>query len=131
MAKIFSYAEGENYKVEIKSTSGNVVISDEPEHLGGKDLGFSPDELLAASLGACSTITVKMYAERKNWDVRDIQVQVDLEFLPSENKTVIRRTLTWAGSLDETQIKRLLAVANACPIHKILSNPIEIHTKTV
>lgn len=68
MAKITSSIKQELYKVEIKSPTGNVVIADEPVDKGGKDLGFSPKELLASALATCTSATVKMYADRKEWD---------------------------------------------------------------
>ncbi len=57
----------EPYKIEIKSSTGNVLIADEPVENGGKDKGFSPKELLASALAACTCATLRMYAGRKNW----------------------------------------------------------------
>jgi len=129
MVKITSRIKKENYKTEIHSVSGNVVIADEPIEMGGKNLGFSPKELLAAALAACTSATVKMYADRKAWDLQEVNVNIELEYLKEENKTIINRTLEFIGNLDEAQKSRLLAVANACPVHKILSNPIEIRSE--
>lgn len=129
MTKVTSNIKSENYKVEIKSPSGNVVIADEPTEVGGKNLGFSPKELLASALAACTSATVKMYANRKEWDLQEIKINIELEYIASENKTVIDRKLEFIGNLDEIQKERLLAIANACPVHKILSNPIEINTQ--
>lgn len=128
MAKISSNIKKENYKIEIHSPSGNVVIADEPAELGGKDLGFSPNELLAAALAACTSATVRMYADRKEWDLQEVKIDIELEFIKEENKTVINRKIEFIGNLDNTQKSRLLTIANACPVHKILSNPIEINT---
>jgi len=126
MAEVTSSIKKENYKIEIKSPSGNTVIADEPENMGGKDLGFSPKELLASALAACTSATVKMYADRKEWDLHEVKINIELDFRASENKTVISRKIGFVGNLDATQKSRLLAIANACPVHKILSNPIEI-----
>lgn len=128
MAKISSSIKKELYKVEIKSPSGNILIADEPVDKGGKDLGFSPKELLASALAACTSATVKMYANRKGWDLEEVKLEIELERDENENNTVINRKLILLGNLDETQRSRLLAVANSCPVHKILSNPIEINT---
>jgi putative redox protein len=128
MASISSSIKTEPYKIEIKSPSGNIVIADEPVEKGGKDSGFSPKELLAAALAACTSATVRMYADRKEWPLHEVKIDVDLERDESANKTVINRRIQFVGSLDDEQRKRLLAVANACPVHKILSNPIEINT---
>jgi putative redox protein len=129
MAKISSIIKRENYKIEIKTPSGNLVVADEPIEMGGKDLGFSPKELLASALAACTSATVKMYADRKGWDLQEVRIDVELEYIKAEIKTVINRKLEFIGNLDETQTSRLLAVANACPIHSILSNPIEINSQ--
>ena len=130
MAKITSSIKKEKYKIEITSPTGNLVISDEPIDKGGKDLGFSPKELLASALAACSSATVKMYADRKEWDLQEVKINIELEFIANEDKTVINRKIEFIGNLDDKQKSRLLSVANACPVHKILSNPIEINTNT-
>ncbi|HEX5171937.1 MAG TPA: OsmC family protein [Cyclobacteriaceae bacterium] len=95
---------------------------------GGKDTGFSPKELLASALAACTSATVRMYADRKQWPLNEVKIDIDLERDEVANKTVINRKVRFIGNLDVEQHKRLLAVANACPIHKILTNPIEINT---
>ncbi len=129
MTKINSSIRKENYKVEITSPSGNILIADEPIAKGGKDLGFSPKELLASALAACTSATVRMYAEKKDWNLEEVKVEIELANDEKENKTTINRKLRFIGHLDESQKERLLRVANACPIHKILTNPIEINTE--
>lgn len=89
MAKITSSIKSEHYKIEIKSPSGNTIIADEPVEIGGKDLGFSPKELLASSLAACTSATVRMYADRKEWDLQEVKIDMELDFVKEENKTVI------------------------------------------
>lgn len=128
MAKISSSITKELYKVEIKSPTGNVVIADEPLEMGGKDLGFSPKELLISALAACTSATVRMYADRKEWNLLEVKTEIELERDEVANKTIINRKIEFIGTLSEDQKSRLLAVANKCPIHKILSNPIEINT---
>lgn len=129
MVQIASSIKKENYKIVITSPSGNTVVADEPLAVGGKDLGFSPKELLAAALAACTSATLRMYADRKEWDLQEVKINIELDFIANENKTVIHRQLEFIGDLDETQKKRLLAIANACPVHKMLSNPIEINSE--
>ncbi|MBP6432893.1 MAG: OsmC family protein [Ferruginibacter sp.] len=129
MTKIFSNIKNERYKVEIKSSTNNVVIADEPLDKGGRDIGFSPYELLASALAACTCITLKMYANHKGWNVDEVNIEIELEKDEKENKTIIHRKIILIGDLDEMQKARLLTVANSCPIHKILSNPIEIKTE--
>ncbi|TWI80630.1 putative redox protein [Lacibacter cauensis] len=128
MANVSASIQRELYQIEIKSPSGNVLIADEPVANGGKDTGFSPTELLASALAACTSATLRMYADRKGWELEEVQVAINLEYNSSENKTVINRSIQFIGNLDDAQRSRLLAVANACPVHKILSNPIEINT---
>jgi len=131
MAKVSSSIKTELYEIEIKSPTGNVVIADEPIDKGGKNSGFSPKELLAASLAACTSATVRMYADQKKWSLEEVKVDVELERNDSANKTIFTRKINFTGMLDESQRKRLMAVANACPVHKILSNPIEINTTEI
>jgi putative redox protein len=130
MAKVSSSIKTEPYRIEISSPTGNVVIADEPLDKGGKDTGFSPKELLASALAACTSATVRMYADRKEWPLEEVKIDIDLEREETVNKTVINRKIQFIGNLNDEQRKRLLAVANACPVHKILSNPIEIKTSS-
>ena len=127
MDKITAHIGTALYKTEIKSATHS-IISDEPESVGGMDLGFTPDELLASSLAACTSITLRMYANRKGWALTDIKVEINLDNHPAEQKTVITRSIQLIGNLDEEQKTRLLYIADKCPIHKILTNPIEITT---
>ncbi len=128
MAKVTSSIGTEPYRIEIKSPTGNVVIADEPPDKGGKDAGFSPKELLASALAACTSATVSMYAKRKGWDLEEIKTEIELEWDEATSKTIINRTIKFIGNLDEKQRSILLSVANACPVHKILSHPITINT---
>lgn len=128
MAKITSSIKKEAYLTKILSPSGNVLLADESASNGGKDLGLSPSELLASALAACTSSTLRMYADRKGWDLQEVKIDIELKFIREENRTVIERKLVLIGNLDGAQTERLLAVANACPVHKILSNPIEITT---
>jgi putative redox protein len=128
MTKISSTIKTERYRIEMKSPTGNVLIADEPSDKGGRDSGFSPKQLLGAALAACTSATVRMYADRSEWFLDEVKVDIHLERDESDNKTVINRKIEFIGNLTEAQKKRLLAVANACPVHKILSNPIEINT---
>ena len=127
MKKITAHIGAAHYKTEIKSAT-NTIISDEPAIVGGTDLGFTPEELLASSLAACTCITLRMYADRKEWALHDVKVEVTFEKNPEENKTNIIRSIQLFGDLDSDQRSRLLNIADKCPIHKLMSNPISIAT---
>lgn len=127
MPRITATIANQNYKTEI-TTETNILIADEPKEVGGQGLGFAPKELLASSLGACTAITLKMYAERKGWDLEEAKVDVEFRWDKENLKSVMERKVELIGDLDEEQKARLLVIANSCPIHKILSNPIEIST---
>ena len=116
------------YKTTIQAGT-NTVFSDEPETEGGQNTGFTPKELLAASLGACTSITLKMYADRKNWNLETVKVDVNLDVNSETGISAFSRQISVTGNLSEEEKARLLHVANACPVHKILSGTIQIETK--
>jgi putative redox protein len=101
-------------------------LADEPAAIGGADAGPTPTQLLLSSLGACTAITLKMYAQRKQWLLE--AVDVALGFERSAEGPRITRRIELRGSLDTAQRERLLQIANACPVHKLLSAPIAIET---
>jgi putative redox protein len=119
------------YRTEIKSASGNIVIADEPQEMGGKNLGFSPSELLASSLASCTLITLRMYINRKQWDVSEINIKVDFERDSNQNVSLFTRKIEIIGEVDQTQRQRLETIANSCPIHKTLTHSIEIKTTLI
>jgi putative redox protein len=125
MDKVTGQIGKDHYRAEIKSET-NAIIADEPVEVGGKDLGFSPSELLASSLAACTCITVRMYADRKAWNLDQVIAEVVLEKL--EGKSKFTRKVEFKGSLDDAQRTRLETIANKCPIHQALTHPIEIET---
>lgn len=102
-------------------------IADEPPHLQGTDTGPTPDELLESALASCTAITLRMYANRKAWPLRSIQVSVTLERTPANSH--FHRTIRWEGELDAEQQERLLQVAKACPVSKTFSGSIAMETE--
>ena len=125
----------ENYKTVM--TAGNhELISDEPEKVGGKDLGPDPYDYLLMSLGSCSVITMRMYAERKEWPVEDIYIEIrhfkdhaeDCEDCddPKARIDKIEKEIIIKGDLSNDQIERLLEISKKCPVHRTLLNDIEI-----
>lgn len=92
-------------------------------------MGFSPKELLASALAACTSATLKMYAGRKDWDLQQVKISVELDYDSRAHKTNIKRDLELIGNLDKAQKELLLQIANRCPIHKMLENTVEIETQ--
>lgn len=129
MEKVKSHIGKENYKVIIESQSGNILIADEPVENGGKNLGLSPFELIAAALSACTSITVRMYADRKDWSLTDVNTDISVNWDRANNKTIIQRKIKFSGNLSDEQKNRLLQIANVCPVHKVLTNSILINTE--
>lgn len=129
MATIQAAIGTDHYRTEIK-TATNLLIADEPFTSGGEDLGFSPEELLAASLSACTCATLRMYADRKGW-TELTGVTVDIVFTRQQDRSSIIRNVTLEGPLSEEQRDRLLTIANKCPIHQVLSHPVFIETSLV
>ncbi|MEH6308480.1 OsmC family protein [Olivibacter sp. CPCC 100613] len=117
----------ERYKTEV-SNGRNNLIADEPESMGGADLGLGPKELLLSSLGSCTAITLRMYADRKQWDLQEVIITAKMEVVPSSHQqtTYIKNHIKLVGNLDDSQRQRLLQIAKLCPVHKILSNPIVV-----
>lgn len=106
------------------------LLVDEPLDKGGEDLGPAPGDYLCIALASCKAITLRMYAQRKKWDIEEIKVTANLVLgkeTPSGNNTFFCE-ITFKGALDEEQQRRLLMIANLCPLHKLLSNPNDIVT---
>ncbi|MEY3497175.1 MAG: hypothetical protein RLZZ325_182, partial [Pseudomonadota bacterium] len=99
-------------------------VSDIDEAKGGNSSGPSPHEYLGAALAACTGMTLKMYAQRKSWDLQDAIVTVDIERVNDIEK--FKRSIKLVGVVDAEQSQRLLEIANKCPVHKALTGTIEI-----
>lgn len=116
---------GEKAYLTTLSAGAFKLIADEPEEKGGTNLGPTPQTLLCMSLAACTVITLRMYAERKQWQLGEIYCDVQLVTTP-EGARFFERKITSALMPDAETIKRLLAVADKCPVHKLLSTSNEI-----
>lgn len=123
----------------IRVAERHALLADEPKSLGGDDTGPDPYDLLLASLGACTSMTVRMYANRKGWSVDDIAVRLSHDRIHAddcaacESETgkvdVIETELVITGDLDAEQRARLLEIADRCPVHRTLHNEIHITTE--
>lgn len=104
------------------------LISDEPERLGGENLGPNPFELLGAALAVCTSMTIRMYAERKGWDVQNLEVTVDHS--RERGHETFTRTISFNGAHTEEERERLIDVSHRCPVHKVMEGSATIITKT-
>ena len=131
MAKVNAKIGTVLFKTDIK-TATNSLIADEPVSVGGMDLGFSPSELLASALAACTCGTLRMYANRKGWlALTEIHVEVEFSRDVQQNKSQMNRKIEFIGDLSEEQKKQLLVIANKCPIHNTLTHTITIDTTLI
>ncbi len=110
------------------STDSQVIVADEPADVGGGDRGMRPGDLLAASLGACTVMTLRMYADRKGWPLTSAVAHVDMDGDSLTKRTHFRLRLVLTGDLTADQRTRLLEIADRCPIHRMLENPIDFST---
>jgi len=119
----------EKYYTEVIAGE-NKLITDEPIDKGGGNRGFNPFEILATSLASCTAATLRMYIDRKGWEIPQINVEVDLDNYPQTRLAQFCRVIDFgATELSEDIKDKLYKIADACPIHKILTNDIEILTK--
>lgn len=108
-------------------TGRHSLTADEPPALGGADAGPAPYDLLVSSLAACTAITLRMYAQRKGWDLKG--AQVDVHYGKTEDGAAIQRTLILDGDLTEDQRKRLADIAERTPVTLTLRAGVPITTE--
>ena len=119
----------------------HVFLADEPESFGGTDSGPSPYDMLLAALGSCTSMTMKMYADRKRWPLEGSTIALrhernhaeDCEQVSAAEETnmvaqALYRNITLHGDLTEDQRRRIIEIADKCPVHRTLEGHLHIHT---
>ena len=115
------------YAQRVTTTSGHELLSDEPERRGGTNTGAAPFDLMLGSLGACTAITLRMYADRKQWNLGIIDIKLRL-VKEGEEPIRIHRTMSMSEALDAEQQAKLLEIADKTPVTKALAPGIPIQT---
>ena len=127
----------QNLQNEVRYGSGQTFVTDEPLDVGGEDAGPNPYTLILAALGTCISMTVTLYARRKQWPLEQVTVRVRQNRIHAKDcqecaQSVegyvhrIERSVNFKGDLTEEQLARLLEISHKCPVHKTLSSQIVI-----
>ena len=118
----------QKYLCTIFWRSGKLIM-DEPASIGGNDLGPDPYSTLLASLAGCTLSTLRMYIDRKGWDIPEISISLNMaQETSDEFETTISRTIAFSSAISSEQKERLLVIADKCPVSKILKNKVTINT---
>jgi putative redox protein len=115
--------QGYTHDVEV---DGHELVVDEPEAAGGANLGPSPTRLLGAALASCTAITMEMYADRKGWDVGELEVAVEMEYGEASLPSSFEVSLKLPKQLSDEQRERLLVIAGKCPVHRVLKHQTDV-----
>lgn len=120
------------------SANGFTLVADEPTSMGGTDAGLTPYDYLLAALGSCTAMTLRMYADRKKWPLKSITVRLghrkiharDCEQRRTRDGRIdrIEREIELAGPLNKRQRRRLLEIADRCPVHRTLESEVSVET---
>lgn len=118
------------YIVSFSDDLGHTWTADEPTEVGGGNTATSPDRLILAGLGACTAITLRMVAARRQIPLTGVEVELRLnpDGKPGAGNDIVRKILL-QGELSDAERAQLLKAANACPMHKLLTGEIRVHTE--
>ncbi|MEM9643294.1 MAG: OsmC family protein, partial [Pseudomonadota bacterium] len=133
-----SEADSAGFLQDVVAGPRHYTRADEPKAFGGSDAGMTPYQFLSAALGACTSMTIRMYARRKKWPLAHVSVDVthdkihasDCENCLTTDGKIDRltRIITLTGALDPEQRTRLLEIADKCPVHRTLENEVDVVT---
>ena len=115
------------YQVEVHAGATTFLV-DEPQAYGGLGSGPNPYDLICAALGACTVMTVRLYAERKSWPVAHVKASVRHVRGTLQARDVFEREIEIAGALDTAQRRRLMEIAMRCPVHLLLERGADVRT---
>lgn len=111
---------------EVDLGDGREIVIDEPAEEGGTGTGPRPTQLLASSLAGCTAITVELYANRKGWELPNLEVSVDMKSDSERMPTHFAVEVSFPAGLDDEQRRKLMVIAGKCPVHKLLEHGAEI-----
>lgn len=115
------------YKTEVQAKN-HIIIADEPESVGGQNLGVTPTELLESALASCTAMTIRMYANKKAWDLKEVIVNVGFKRNMSTQTVTFNKVIELVGNLNTEQRQRLLEMGANCPIEKMLKGAMKIES---
>jgi len=137
---VASLDDDDGFTTQMK-VGNHYMVADEPTNYGGNDFGPSPYELVSAGLSACTAMTIQMYAKRKGWKIDNVEVYtsygkthaIDCENCDEDSAKIdtFNREIKLESDLDEKQIKRVLQIADKCPVHRTLHSEIQIVTNLI
>lgn len=140
-SKVAAHLNGKDKFTTQLKLGDHTGIADEPKAFGGNNFGPNPYEYISAGLAACTVMTIQMYAKRKNWDVKNVTVHIDyakehaVDCQVCEDKTAkidtFFRKIKFEGDLSSDQKKRLLEIADKCPVHKTFTSETQILTQLI
>jgi len=128
-------ADARGFLQDVYSGSNHHMLADEPLAYGGTNRGMSPYGFLSAALGACTSMTIRMYARRKGWPLSSVSVDVSHDKMHAQDSGTLdkidgfKRVITLSGNLEEAQRARLLEIADKCPVHKTLERSSKVITE--